>query len=212
MAEDRDLLERWRAGNKEAGSQLLRAHFPTLARFFRGKVSESALSDLIQRTMLGAVESRDRVPEGLPFRVYLLGIARRNLADYFRKGARSVRGRDMVLRRQVDPSVETPSKAIAATQEERILLAALRRLSLDLQIIVELFYWEELNTEEIGAVLDIPRGTVKSRLRRARAALEKQIEQVAETPELFQSTVQNLKHWAAGLRDQMAAAVVQEDE
>ena len=55
----------------------MRTHFPTLTRFFRSKAPESAVADLIQRTMLGAVESRDRVPENLPFRVYLLGIARR---------------------------------------------------------------------------------------------------------------------------------------
>jgi RNA polymerase sigma-70 factor (ECF subfamily) len=203
VSEDHERLARWRAGDREAGSALLRRHFPTLTRFFRSKAPESAVSDLIQRTMLGAVESRDRVPENLPFRVYLLGIARRCLADFYRKSDRSVRGRDMVLRREVDPSIESPSRAMATTQEQRILLAALRRLDLDLQIIVELFYWEELNTEEIAAVLDIPRGTVKSRLRRARIALEKEIETIAETPELFQTTVNKLEHWAAGLRDQL---------
>jgi RNA polymerase sigma-70 factor (ECF subfamily) len=204
VSDDRQLLEAWRAGDKSAGSELLRAHFSTMTRFFRGKVPDAVLSDLIQRTMLGAVESRDRVPDGLPFRVYLLGIARRSLADWYRKGARSVRGREMALRRAVEPSVESPSRLIVADEEQRILLAALRRLDLDLQIIVELFYWEELNTEQIASVLEIPRGTVKSRLRRARNALEKEIEAIAATPELFQSTVHNLKKWAAGLRESLA--------
>lgn len=203
MQDEGQLLEAWRGGDKEAGSALLRRYFATLSRFFRHKVPESARADLIQRTMLGAVESRDRVPEGLPFRVYLLGIARRILADWYRRGERSVKGRDALLRREVDPCVESPSGVMVECEEQRILLAALRRLGLDLQIIVELFYWEELNTQEIGQVLDIPRGTVKSRLRRAREALHREIEFVAETPALCQSTVDNLGGWARGLKQRM---------
>ena len=205
MHDEGQLLEAWRAGDTEAGSALLRRYFATLSRFFRYKVPEGARADLIQRTMLGAVESRDRVPEGLPFRVYLLGIARRSLADWYRKGERSVKGRDAVQRREVEPSVESPSAVLVENEEQRILLAALRRLELDLQIIVELFYWEELNTQEIGQVLDIPRGTVKSRLRRAREALHREIEFVAETPALCQSTVDNLGGWARALKQRMDA-------
>ena len=49
---------------------------------------------------------------------------------------------------------------------------ALRHLPLDLQVVVELHYWEEHSTAQIATVLEVPQGTVKSRLRRARALLE----------------------------------------
>ena len=50
-------------------------------------------------------------------------------------------------------------------------MRALRRLPLDLQITIELFYWQELPIADIAAVLEIPVGTVKSRVSRARHAL-----------------------------------------
>ena len=49
---------------------------------------------------------------------------------------------------------------------------ALRRLPVDLQLVVELHYWEDHSTAEIAALLELAQGTVKSRLRRAREALE----------------------------------------
>ena len=38
MGDEVALLERWRAGDEDAGSTLLKLHLPTLSRFFRGKV------------------------------------------------------------------------------------------------------------------------------------------------------------------------------
>jgi RNA polymerase sigma-70 factor (ECF subfamily) len=49
---------------------------------------------------------------------------------------------------------------------------ALRRLPVELQVVVELHYWEEQSTAEMAEVLEVPQGTVKSRLRRAREQLE----------------------------------------
>ncbi|MEZ4372915.1 MAG: sigma-70 family RNA polymerase sigma factor [Polyangiaceae bacterium] len=47
------------------------------------------------------------------------------------------------------------------------LVEALQRLPLDLQMAIELYYWEELSVAELAEALEIPAGTVKSRLHRA---------------------------------------------
>jgi DNA-directed RNA polymerase specialized sigma24 family protein len=51
-------------------------------------------------------------------------------------------------------------------------LLALRRIPLDSQVALELHYWESMTAAEIGEVLGMPLGTVKTRLRRAKQLLE----------------------------------------
>ncbi len=196
-ATDIELLEAWRGGSESAGNQLVRRHFASVSRFFRNKVPDQR-ADLMQRTFLACVESRDRVPDGLPFRVYLLGIARRVLAQHFRRLAREkgIRGGAS----QLFDLAGSPSAVMADKQEQQVLLRALRELELDLQIVLELYYWEQLSTAEIGTVLEIPAGTVKSRLHRARGQLKAAIESVAQDSALAESTVQNLELWAKSLR------------
>ncbi len=51
------------------------------------------------------------------------------------------------------------------------MFAALRSLSIEFQMVLELTYWEDLSGAEIAVVLGVSPHTVRSRLSRARAAL-----------------------------------------
>jgi RNA polymerase sigma-70 factor (ECF subfamily) len=95
----------------------------------------------------------------------------------------------------------SPSGVVARREEERILLQALRRLPLDQQITLELYYWEELPVADIAEVLDVAVGTVKSRLGRAREALRECIAQLEASDDARERTLSNLDDWAGGLRD-----------
>ncbi len=86
-------------------------------------------------------------------------------------------------------------------EEQKLLLSALRALPLDLQITVELHYWEHLTTAEVGQVLEVPPGTVKWRLSRARELLKAKIQELASSRALSESTVGNLEHWARSLQE-----------
>lgn len=68
------------------------------------------------------------------------------------------------------------------------MLRALRCIPLDHQILVEPFYWEGLTGPDLATVLEVPEGTVRTRLRRARALLAEKIEELADSP--------NLEDWA----------------
>jgi RNA polymerase sigma factor (sigma-70 family) len=195
---DHALLLAWREGNEEAGSQLVRRHFAAVTRFFESRVDRDAMEELLQSTFLACVESRERVPEGVAFKAYLLGIARNKLLMHLR----SKRGGARVSALLEEPGAGShmaPSRFAAAREEERLLLKALRRLDMDLQIALELFYWEDLNTAEIAQVLEIPRGTVKTRLARARAQLQEHIRELSSTPELATSTIDGFERWARSL-------------
>lgn len=199
MDGDFELLTAWQAGDDAAGDALVRRHFWGVYRFFRNKVDDAA-EDLAQRTFLACVEARDRVRAELSFRAYLFGIARNQLSLHFRGHQRSAR-----LFRPAETSVADlrgqPDRPLADRQEQQALLLALRRIPIDFQIALELYYWEELSVAEVAAVLDIPEGTVKSRLGRARRQLREQLEAMDLPDATLESTLSDLEGWARSLRE-----------
>jgi RNA polymerase sigma-70 factor (ECF subfamily) len=186
---DAELLEAWRADDRAAGDELIRRHFDPICRFFRAKLGDD-VEDLIQKTFLDCVTSRERVGEG-GFRAYLFAVARNRLYDHLRARYRTPEAVDLSSRSLADLGT-TPSQQVARDREEQLLLAALRRIPLEYQIALELAYWEGLSGPEIATVLAIPANTVRSRLARARAAVRDQIERLADAPELGHSTLSRL--------------------
>ena len=199
MAEqDEQLLRAWRDGDEAAGNAVVERHFATVYRFFRSKV-DTDVEDLTQRTFMLSLEGLDRLRSDRDFRAYLLGIARRLLLRRFRDQA--------IRRRNEDPMAfcaeelsQTPSRAVAAKDERKLLALALRRIPLDLQICLELHYWEELSVADIAAVLEVPPGTIKSRLHRAREQLRSRIEAMHADPTLVESTLGELAKWVEALK------------
>ena len=93
----------------------------------------------------------------------------------------------------------SPTTLIAQRKEQLLVLQALRRVPLDHQVVLELYYWEAMTAKELAEVLEIPEGTVRGRIRRAKQLLEEQLAQLAETDDL-ESTMSNLDSWARSLR------------
>jgi RNA polymerase sigma factor (sigma-70 family) len=197
---DLELIDAWGAGDASAGNELVQRHFDSIARFLQSKVDDPTIAaDLIQRTFLGCLEARDRLSDVVSIRAYLLGIARRQLMDFLRKRHRDDRRADL-MEVSLHEIGLTPTRAIAMREEQTLLLAALQRLPLKIQMALELHYWEQLPEREIATVLEIPPGTVKSRLFRGREMLRGHLRELAQSPELLESTLQGLERWARSLR------------
>ncbi len=207
MQSDQELLEIWRSGDREAGQRLLRRHFDSLYRFFHNKLGEG-VDDLIQRTFLACVEGRDRVREDASLKAYILGIARNQLLMFLRRKQRRETPIEDVTIAEVCGS---PSRIMAEREEEKLLLQALRQIPVELQMAVELYYWERLSVNQIAEIVEIPAGTVKSRLFRARDAIRQALEAMAIPRELLQTTVGGFERWAQSLRDQLARDDVPKD-
>jgi RNA polymerase sigma factor (sigma-70 family) len=197
---DHELLERWRAGDRSAGDALFERHFTGLFRFFRSKIEDAAAEDLTQATFLACVAGRESFRAESSVRTYLFAIARKQLLMHFRKRTRA----DKVLVLDSVSVAElgaSPSEKLGASEEQRLLLSALRRIPIDFQIAIELYYWEGLAVAELAEVLEIPEGTVRSRLTRARERLATLMGEIAESPALAQATISGFERWARELRD-----------
>ncbi len=201
---DFELLDAWKGGDLEAGNTLFQRHFDSVCRFFRNKVGEG-VDDLIQRTFLACVESRDKFRKEASFRTYLFTLARNELYAYFK---RSHRARD-----RLDPLATSmhdlgPSlgAVVAARKEQRLLLEALRRIPADHQIALELYYWEGMSAAQLGQVLGSPEGTIRTRLRRAKTLLQEALRELDGSPDQLRSTLADIDGWARSLREAVDAA------
>lgn len=174
MDQDGELLLRWGDGDEPAGQELYDRHFPRVYRFFRTKVADG-VEDLVQATFLACLEARERYRGEGKFSTFIYGVARNQLLAYFRK--RKSRGRMAApLQHSVADLGPSPSTMLGRDAEERRLYESICRLPIDLQISLELFYWEDVPSREIAAILDVPESTVRSRLRRARLQLRKALD------------------------------------
>ncbi len=184
--EDRELLRAWIGGDRAAGDALVVRHFDAVCRFFRTKLGDD-VEDLVQRTFLDLLETAGTT-EIESVRAMVFTIAHRRLLDHLRGLYRGPS--DQLTSLSVADLGTSPSSALGRTEEARLLHQALRRISLEHQVVLELAYWEELPGAEIAAIVGISENTVRSRLARAREALREQLEILAETPALALSPLE----------------------
>lgn len=202
MTEDWDadalLLGKWRDGDKQAGARLFTRHGDAVLRFFRNKVPFQEVEELGQETFLRLVKAREQITDGRLIRAYVLGIARRVLLEHLRK---------LPLDGELDPAmhdiaalVPGASTIIARCQEQELVVNALRRLPVEQQVLLELYYWEKLKGPELARVMDINASTLRSRIQKAREALRDAIAKFAANPDLIDSTLAGLDDWAEQIR------------
>jgi RNA polymerase sigma factor (sigma-70 family) len=172
VEDDLELLARWRAGDTGAGEVLFMRHFADVHRFFEHKASGEA-DDLVQKTFTACVASRDRFRGQASFRTYLFTIARNELYTYLRRLPKG---------EHVDFEVTSIAELVTSlgTRVERArqieqLRAVLQTLPADQQLLLELHYWHDLDAIALADVFDVPAGTIRVRLLRARKALRERL-------------------------------------
>lgn len=206
MMDDAALLAAWAQGDRPAGAALVERHYDSVVRFFRNKAGDEA-DDLVQRTFLATAEAAGRFRGQGSVRAWIFGIARNVLFEHIRRRVKDGRA-DPDFRASALVDLAPGVSTIAARRaDQRVLLQALQRVPLELQVLLELYYWENLGVEELGQVLEIPTGTVKSRLHRARGLLRDAIEKVPASTQDTQSARFLLEEWArrVGGRDEEGA-------
>ena len=155
----------------ESLERLYRQVGPDLLAYFRYRHGDTqSAEDLLQDTFVHAMKHPERILEADSPRAYLFGIARNLRLDAFRRQRPSEEMPAEIpteTKSEPDPRLENMREAIAslpAAQGEVLLL----RLQ------------QELSYEEIAQVLDIPIGTVRSRLHHAVQQLRQSLQHVPD--------------------------------
>jgi RNA polymerase sigma-70 factor (ECF subfamily) len=164
MLAGRDERARVRGAQRGSASDLealFRAHWP---RAFRAAYlvthDAAAAEDIAQESFLAAIRALDRFDRRRPFGPWLHRIVVNRAIDWTR--ARK-------LRAEVELVESLPAPEAASETEGT--LAALARLSPEHRAVIVMRYLLEFTPGEIATALDLPRGTVNSRLRRGLDAL-----------------------------------------
>lgn len=178
---DLELLERWRAGDKQAGAALYSRHFMGVRSYFVTRVPE-AQEDLIQDTFLALIQARDRFRGDSLFKTYLFRIARYTYTTYLRKHCRPDRAIDPASESIADLGKRRPSSVLAEREHLRLLLDALRSVPIDDQDLLELYFFEDLTGDQLAAIFEVPIGTLRSRIGAAKQRLAKQFGVLANQP------------------------------
>ena len=174
---DSQLVERCLSGEEAAWEDLVRVHTRRVyAIAYRFTGSDHQAQDLTQEVFLRVFRSLKnfRAGEG-SFTVWLGRLTRNLLIDNYRK-SKLDRATDSIEERlpMIEESTAMSGRTdgmLAGREASELLQAGLQRLSPELRETVILRDLEELEYREIAQVLQVPEGTVKSRLNRGRAEL-----------------------------------------
>jgi RNA polymerase sigma factor (sigma-70 family) len=170
VADDAAIIEISRR-EPERFAVLFDRHAPHIYRYVARRAGPQVADDLVAETFLVAFAKRDRYDLAhRDARPWLYGIATNLVGQHHRDEARQYRISQATV---ADPGVAGHAARVAAdvtAQATRPLLyAALAALPPGDRDVLLLIAWEELTYQEVSRALDIPVGTVRSRLHRARA-------------------------------------------
>jgi RNA polymerase sigma-70 factor (ECF subfamily) len=159
--EDERLVAKARNGSRDAARELVLRHWPTIWRVVVGMTGRPAFAEEIaQETFARAFGALDRFDAERPLGPWLRRIAVNRTIDELR------RERRLEL---VDSGPSEPAYEDALPDEATI--EAVRALDPDRRAVIVLRFWLDWSLEQIADALDVPIGTVSSRLTRALAEL-----------------------------------------
>ena len=163
---DEPLMERVRqAADERAYNELYRRYARLLQGFFFRRIGgdNEQAADLMQDAFMRVWSSRDKYSAEQPFRVWLLTIAYNLCKNVYRKNEHEHAYIESLPKEEPATEDNTPLHLDSAAFD-RALSQELSRLSEAQQILFELRFTQELSVPEIATIMDIPEGTVKSRL------------------------------------------------
>lgn len=191
VPEDLDLVRRALDGSQDAYRDLLlRYQRPVLSLIRRMVRNSSQAEDLAQEVFLKAFRALESFDQRRKFSSWLFKIAHNASIDQLRRRQLDTvpletRDRDQpdLVAVLADPGVETPSSRVERRDLALAIEGAMASLKPPYREVVILRYQEGLAYEEIAEVTDLPLGTVKTHLFRARKAMVAHLEARGWTPE-----------------------------
>ncbi len=181
---DNELLQAYRAGESRALEELIRRHHDDLMRFLiRLTGDRASAEDVFQDTFLQVHISADAFDASRRFKPWLFTIAANKARDLLRRNARrrafdldspvsrsSSSGDATTFMDLMQVRVDQPADAVSSAERDSMVQSVISNLPVSLREVLLLAYFQKMSYNQIADALDIPLGTVKSRLHAAVAA------------------------------------------
>jgi len=184
---DRDLIERARRGDRDAFGMLVVRHqdriYTAVLRFCG---DEEDARDIAQRAFVNAWRRLDSFKGDSAFSTWMYRIAFNESVSFRREGGRRrvvpLQGRDGEA--GPEPADDRrPGDRLEVEESRRQVQEALNQLDPEERKILILKELEDRSYDEIAEILEIPKGTVRSRLFRARDALREKLRVLLKSAE-----------------------------
>ena len=154
------LIEQARNGSRDAFERLVEPYVKALFNYISFRVNDASdANDIIQETMLSIWQSIGSYGHGSSFKTWAFSIARRRLADFYRKSKKH----DSLPLTDFE-NVFTANGNINESIDRMDIDNALLHLNSNENELVYLIFQAQLSYQEISAVLGVPVGTIKSRM------------------------------------------------
>lgn len=171
MKDQEKIIARARRGDADAFEQLVVAYRDQVFRLaLRMCGSEADADEVAQEAFLSAWKALPNFRGESQFSTWLYQLTTHAAIDLMRREKRQIAA-DITEVSAADPA-PSPQQQAEQSEQREIVRDAILQLAPEQREVVVLRFMEELSYEEIGAVLKLPSGTVKSRLNRAKAQLK----------------------------------------
>jgi RNA polymerase sigma-70 factor (ECF subfamily) len=166
------------AGEHEAYGELYEKTVTDVYRTVRFLVHDAAdAEDLVQEIYIQAYRSLQRYDLERTFKPWLMGVSMRQIKSYRRRKMMQLQFSQRMEQMNTQTGLEADfSSQLIHRLANRHLLEQVHRLPYKLQQVVTLHYLNEYTQEEVADILDIPLGTVKSRIHAALTKLRQKQE------------------------------------
>lgn len=172
MKDQENIIARARRGDADAFEQLVVAYREQVFRLaLRMCGSEADADEVAQEAFLSAWKALPNFRGESQFSTWLYQLTTHAAIDLMRREKRQIAADDITEVSAADPA-PSPQQQAEQSEQREIVRDAILQLAPEQREVVVLRFMEELSYEEIGAVLKLPSGTVKSRLNRAKAQLK----------------------------------------
>ncbi|MGK7370068.1 MAG: RNA polymerase sigma factor [Candidatus Halalkalibacterium sp. M3_1C_030] len=186
--EDDVLVKRAMGGDEQAYSELVdkyqRALYFHILKMIKDK---EQVNDLVQEAFVKAFDNLNTYSTNYAFSTWLYRIATNHTIDYLRKKKlktlsidEPVKTRDGEMRMQLEDESAGTDRNIIRKQRQNIVQNAIDELPPKYRKVIEMRHMEEKSYQEIADVLDLPLGTVKAHIFRARELLYKALKDKRE--------------------------------
>lgn len=175
VATDGRLVELSSQGDQQAFEHLYTRYHEAIMRLFEIRLAgdKEAAADLVQETFIKVYLHIDSYSPNFTFGQWVYTIARNTLVDHLRRRADDI-SIDEKFRAPAS-TTPTPEESVIISQRKAHFEASLNELSEDYRQIIEMRFLDEYSYEEIAEKLGKPINTVKTQIRRAKAAVCKMI-------------------------------------